>query len=114
MKKYSALVVCLLLAGCTDADWDHALTYVYPPADDADVISDSAPQPATPAAPQPAATTAAASSVAPAPAALGQPVNAEFCRSVATQDANENGFDPATQQRVFARSYGQCVAIYAR
>jgi hypothetical protein len=113
MKKYSALVVCLLLAGCTDADWDHALNYVYPPADDADVISDAAPQPATPAATTTAATNAA-TSAAPAPAMAAQPANADFCRAVATQDANENGFDPATQQRVFARSYGQCVAIYAR
>jgi hypothetical protein len=109
MKKYSALIVCLLLAGCTDADWDHALNYVYPPADDADVISDAAPQPATPAA-----TTTAATSAAPAPAMAAQPANADFCRAVATQDAAADGFDPATQQRVFARSYGQCVAIYAR
>jgi len=113
MKKYSALVVCLLLAGCTDGDWDHALNYVYPAPDDADVISDAAPQPATPAATTTAATNAA-TSAAPAPAMAAQPANADFCRAVATQDANENGFDPATQQRVFARSYGQCVAIYAR
>jgi hypothetical protein len=31
---------------------------------------------------------------------------------VATEDATQNGFDPATQQRVFARSYSQCVTIY--
>jgi hypothetical protein len=30
------------------------------------------------------------------------------------QDANGYGFDQATQQRVYARSYGQCVAIYNR
>jgi hypothetical protein len=108
MKKYSALVVCLLLAGCTDGDWDHALNYVYPPADDADVISDAAPQRATPAA------TTAATITAPAPAMAAQPANADFCRAVATQDAAADGFDPATQQRVFARSYGQCVAIYSR
>ncbi|HWU54241.1 MAG TPA: hypothetical protein VN175_01985, partial [Rhizomicrobium sp.] len=55
-----------------------------------------------------------ASNTASIPSAPEQPANADFCRAVATQDATANGFDPATQQRVFARSYGQCVAIYSR
>ena len=112
MKNTSALVFCLLLAGCTDADWDHALNYVNPAPDDMDVTSDAVPHPGTGAAPQPATTTAAASNAAPA--APAQPANADFCRAVATQDAKENDFDPATQQRVYARSYGQCVAVYSR
>ena len=41
-------------------------------------------------------------------------LDADFCRAVATKDATENGFDPATQQRVLAQSYNQCVAIYTR
>jgi hypothetical protein len=105
MKKHFALIFCLIAAGCTDSDWDRALNYVYPAPDDADLTSDASPQPV--AAAQPATTIAT-----PQPAAA--PANADFCRAVATQDATGNGFDPATQQRVFARSYGQCVAMYAR
>jgi len=123
MKKYSALVFCLALAGCTDADWDHALNYVYPAPDDADATAGQfQPQPATTAAantasiPSAPATVAAttAPNTAAIPSAPAGPANADFCRAVATQDATAGGFDPATQQRVFARSYGQCVAIYSR
>jgi hypothetical protein len=100
MKKCLALTFCLLVAGCSDADWNHALTYTGMGASDdaADV---------TPTAP--AATAAAAAPGAPAPVP-----NSDLCRAVATQDATSNDFDPATQQRVFARSYSQCVAIYTR
>ena len=121
MKKHVALLFCLVLAGCTDADWDHALNYVYPAPDDADasagqfqpqsaVATDTASIPSAPAtvAQTPAANTAAI------PNAPAGPANADFCRAVATQDATGSGFDQATQQRVFARSYGQCVAIYSR
>jgi hypothetical protein len=108
MKKPVALLFCLFAAGCTDTDWDRALNYVYPAPDDADLTSDASPQPAARAQP---ATTVATPAAASAPAA---PANADFCRAVATQDATGNGFDPATQQRVFARSYGQCVAMYSR
>jgi len=109
MKKHLVLAFCLILAGCTDADWDRALNYVNPPPDDADLTSDASPQPASQPAPQPTTTIAAPASAAPAASP-----NAEFCRAVATQDATRQDFDPATQQRVFARSYGQCVAIYSR
>jgi hypothetical protein len=108
MKKHFGLVFCLLLAGCTDTDWDRALNYVYPAPDDADVTSDAVPRPAAPAQP---ATSVATPDTAQAAAPAG---NADFCRAVATQDASGNDFDPATQQRVFARSYAQCVAIYSR
>jgi len=106
MKKNFALACCLFLAGCTDTDWDRALNYVSPARGDADVASDASPPP------QPAASTPAAA--AAAPAAPAEPANTDFCRNVATQDATRSGFDPATQQRVFARSFGQCVAIYSR
>jgi hypothetical protein len=123
MRKYFAAAFCLFLAGCTDADWDRSLNYVYPAPDDADLTSDASPPPATAAAgpntasiPSAPATVSqtAASNTASIPNAPAQPANADFCRAVATQDATANGFDPATQQRVFARSYGQCVAIYSR
>jgi hypothetical protein len=121
MKNRFALAFCLLLAGCTDADWDRSLNYVYPAPDDADLTSDASPPPA-PASPNTASIPSApatvsqtsASNTASIPNAPGAPANADFCRAVATQDATANGFDQATQQRVFARSYGQCVAIYSR
>ena len=113
MKKHVALTFCLFLAGCTDSDWDRTLNYVYPASDDAAVTSEIGPQPATAspnmASPAPAAISSTAASNTAEP-----PANADFCRAVATQDATANGFDQETQQRVFARSYGQCVAIYNR
>ena len=99
MKKLSALIVCLLLAGCSDADWNHALDYTGLSGSD-DATADAV---------QPAAPVAAAAAGAPAPVP-----NSELCKAVATQDATSYDFDPATQQRVFARSYSQCVAIYTR
>jgi hypothetical protein len=103
MKKPVALTLCLLLAGCSDADWNHALNYTGLGADE-DAAAETAP-PATPAA----ATTAAAPEAPALPAA-----NNDLCRAVATQDATSSDFDAATQQRVFARSFAQCVTIYQR
>jgi hypothetical protein len=108
MNKHVALIFCLLLAGCTDADWDRTLNYVYPASDDAAVTSEDDGQPSA------ASAHAAPAAISSTAASAEQPANADFCRAVATQDANGYGFDPATQQRVFARSYGQCVAIYSR
>jgi Tfp pilus assembly protein PilP len=103
MKNRLALSFCLLLAGCTDADWDHAMNYTG--------LEETNAADATPV-------TTAPRSVAPAPTVAAAPAaeagNTDFCRSVATQDATGNDFDPATQQRVFARSYAQCMAIYTR
>jgi len=100
MKKPFILIACLLVAGCSDADWNRALNYTGM-AGDEDTSADAAP--AAPAA------TAAAAPSAPAPVP-----NSDLCKAVAAQDATANDFDPATQQRVFARSYSQCVTIYAR
>jgi hypothetical protein len=95
---------CLLLAGCTDADWDHVMNY-------GGLAQE--PEAAPAAVPQRAAVSEPATIVA-SPATPSEPANADFCRSVATQDAGSNGFDPATQARVFRQSYGQCLAIYTR
>jgi hypothetical protein len=99
MKKYLAPIFCLLLAGCTDADWDHVMSFggLDEPdqAQAAPPHQEAGPGPATVAGP-------------------GEPANADFCRAVATQDANGNDFDRATQSRVYARSYSQCLTLYTR
>ncbi|MCX7281265.1 MAG: hypothetical protein NTX21_06885 [Alphaproteobacteria bacterium] len=104
MKKPLILIACLALAGCTDAQWNHALNY-------GGMGEDAEPEMAD--APQAPARATAHISAAPQPMAAA-PANSDFCRSVATQDATANGFDPATQQRVLAQSYQQCLTIYSR
>jgi hypothetical protein len=107
MKKSLSLTLCmlfsgcLLLAGCSDADWDHALNYtgLQGSAEETQAVAaDPAPRPVA----------------APQAAAAPQPANNDFCRSVAMQDAGDNGFDQATQQRVYARSYAQCMTLSTR
>ena len=94
---------CLLLAGCSDADWDHALNYTG--------LKGSAEESAVAAAnPAPRSVSAPQAEAAAAP----EPANTDFCRSVAMQDAGDNGFDQATQQRVYARSYAQCMMFSTR
>lgn len=103
MKNRLSLIFCLLLAGCTDADWDHALNYTG--------LKSAAEEPEA-MAEKPAARSV---SVPPVEAAAAPgPANTDFCRSVAMQDAGDNGFDQATQQRVYARSYGQCMTLSTR
>lgn len=99
MKKSLALTFCLLLAGCSENDWTHALNYSGLGGDE-----DATTEAVQPTAP------AAVTAAAPAQAVP----NSDLCRAVATQDATSNDFDPATKQRVFAQSYSQCVAIYTR
>lgn len=105
-----SLVVCLIAAGCTDSDWNRMLNYGGLGADEAAPAMDGVQPPAQAAAPAPAPTPAEAQ----AAAAPAMPANADFCKNVAAQDATRNGFDEATQQRVFQRSFTQCVATYTR
>ena len=102
MKSRLSLIFCLLLAGCTDTDWDHALNYTG--------LKGSAEEPEAVAKPAPRAVSASSGEAAAAP----EPANTDFCRSVAMQDAGDNGFDQATQQRVYARSYAQCMTLSTR
>ena len=106
-----SLAVCLIAAGCTDSDWNRMLNYGGMGADEATASMDGV-QPPVPQAAPPAEAQAAAAAEAATATAL--PPNADFCKSIATQDATRNGFDQATQQRVFQRSFTQCVAIYTR
>ena len=103
MKNRLSLIFCLLLAGCTDTDWDHALNYTG--------LKGSAEEPEVAVAkPAPTSASAPSAEIAAAPQSAG----ADFCRSVAMQDAGDNGFDQATQQRVYARSYAQCMILGTR
>jgi hypothetical protein len=99
MKKFLVLTLGLLLGGCTDAQWNHALNYTG--------LGEETDAPAARA--QNGEPAAASEPSAPASAP-----NTDFCRAVATQDATSNDFDAATQARVLARSYAQCMTIYTR
>ena len=57
--------------------------------------------------PVPATAPASVSTAAPASES-----NASFCESVAKQAATRDGFDAATQQRMFERSYQQCITMF--
>ena len=109
MKTRIALVCVAagLLAGCTDSDWDRSLNFVG--------IGDGkpAPQRATPVRRAEAAPPAQMTRQAPAQLAPQAAPADPFCQSVATQDAQSNGFDAATQRGVYQRSYNQCVAMFA-
>ena len=95
MRLRLAAVLCapLLLAGCSLPNLDNLLNF----------SSDADDQVATADTPRPAAAPAAA------PAAPGAPD--PFCASIAQQYAQQDGFDPATQQRMVQRGYAQCVAM---
>ncbi len=96
MPRYRPSFACisiLALSGCTSADWDHAMTY-----------TGLAEEPSVAAAPVPAP--------APRPVAAAAAPDTGFCQAVAKQDAGQDGFDAATQQRVFQRSFQQCVALF--
>ena len=97
-----SIAAALLLSACSDQDWSHALTFVG--------VGGSK---AAPAQPRPVAQSRPMAQAAPAqaPAQQAAPPN-QFCESVASQDAQGNDFDPATQQRVFVQSYQQCVAVF--
>jgi hypothetical protein len=97
-------LAAILLSACTDQDWNHALSYVG---------ANDQPAAAAPAPQRPAPQPAAARAAPPAPVQQAQaPKLNSFCENVAKQDSEGNDFDAPTQQRVFIRSYQQCVAIF--
>jgi hypothetical protein len=94
--RLAALLSGLLLAGCTDADWDHAMKFTG--------VGDGQ---AAQAEPAPGARTAQAQVQTPAPQ-----LDTGFCQQVAKQDASGNDFDAATQARLFQHNFQQCVALF--
>ena len=95
-----ALVALTLLAGCTDRDWAGTMSFIG--------ADENAPPPAA----RPVAR-AAPAMMAAAPIQSVQAAQPNvFCESVAKQDSESSGFDAATQNRVFARSYQQCVGLF--
>ena len=105
MKKPLLLIACLLLAGCTDTDWNRALNYGG--MGDAEASG-------TPDAPPPRRIARPAPQPAAAEAPPVDSTSNDFCKAVATRNATNNSFDAATQARVFTQSYSQCLTIYTR
>jgi hypothetical protein len=96
-------LAAIFLSACTAQQWNHAVSYVG--------ANDQAA--ATPAPERPAPQPMAARTAAPTPVQQAQaPKLNNFCENVAKQDSEGNDFDAPTQQRVFIRSYQQCVAIF--
>ena len=99
-----ALAAASLLSACSDADWSHNMSFIG--LDDSATANVTTPDPA----PRPMAQTA------PRPVATAQTTQANglnpFCGAVARQDTEGHGFDAATQQGVYVRSYQQCVTVF--
>lgn len=105
MRVWPLLILAPLLAGCTDSDWNRMLGFG---------SSDSARrQSVAVAAPRAPVATAAPAPTAPATPAQAAAALNPFCLGVARQDAMTHDFDTGTQQKVAARSYQQCVQIFA-
>jgi len=87
----ATIAAIVLLAGCTDADWEHALTFGGAPPEER-----SPPTRAlavTPAIPEPNPSYA-------------------FCQGVVADDVAHSEFDAATTKRMAEASYRQCVAVF--
>ncbi len=121
MRVWPVLILVPLLAGCTDSDWDKMLSFGTPNRARRQSVAVAAPAPTrAPVVTAPVATAAPAptGSAPAAPAAPMTPAQAAaalnpFCLGVARQDAMTHDYDTGTQQKVAARSYQQCVQIFA-
>jgi hypothetical protein len=94
---FAMALSALALAGCSDADWNHAMTYsgLGPQRIAADATG-VLPGENTP----------------PPPAQTSTAPDTSFCQSVAKKDATSDGLDAATQQRVFQQSFQQCIQMF--
>jgi hypothetical protein len=89
----AGLCICLVLGGCSSLpNLSDLLSF---PGDEQD-----------------AAPVRTVASAAPAPAAAAPGAPDPFCLSVAAQNAQQGGFDQATQQRMVQRDYQQCVTLF--
>jgi hypothetical protein len=100
MKKFTGMIVAaFLLCGCSDADWDHLMSF--------DNGGPSETAAVTPDSPAPVAQVQT-------PAEQASPQPDAWCQQVA-QDAlakaAQAGFDSTTQQSMAQTSYRQCAAM---
>ncbi len=93
-RGFLVLFAAVLLCGCTDADWDHTMSYV---GLGTDKPAPTAPAPAAPA------------QMAAAPAAPGNKWCVEVAKA-ALREAAKDGFDAATQQHRAQVTYRQCLS----
>ncbi|MDE2133028.1 MAG: hypothetical protein KGM97_00385 [Alphaproteobacteria bacterium] len=96
MRIIGAVFAGFLLAGCTDADWDHAMSYAGLGQSDQTASPQAAPADESVAAPTPAAQASKSD---------------DWCREIAkaaAADAAGNGFDAPTQQHRAEVTYRQC------
>ena len=100
MKKLPWMIVAaLLLCGCTDADWDHLMSFDRPSSETAD-------SQAMPESPAPMAQVQAPAEQTSQPDVWCQQVAQD-----ALAKAADNGFDTATQQNMARTSYRQCAVL---
>jgi hypothetical protein len=93
-RVLTAVLAAGVLGACTNADWDHALSYAG--------IGDSE---------KPAAAPQAETATAPAP--ISAPAPSGWCDQIAKSaqtEAAEQGFDAATQQHRAQVVYAQCAS----
>ena len=89
-----AVVGCVLLTGCTAADWSQTMHYV-------DMGDDSFTDDMRP-------------TLVSLPASQPPPVSPDLCQSIAHQDAGYGTYDPSTRKSVYTRQLAQCQALTAR
>ncbi|HEX4271757.1 MAG TPA: hypothetical protein VHZ32_10235 [Rhizomicrobium sp.] len=88
----------LAVAGCSDTDWDHAMTY-------SGLGGQRVAENTTGALP-------GENTPPPSPTQTSTAPDTNFCESVAKQDATSDGLDAATQQRLFQRNFRQCIQMF--
>jgi hypothetical protein len=104
MRALILVALLPLLAACSGADWDYLTHFGSDPG------KASQPEPRAEARPTQTASAAAAAPAGAQPAQAQQPD--PFCLAVAQEDAGQNGFDTATENRVAVRSYQQCIQVF--
>jgi hypothetical protein len=125
LRAAGFVVIALILCGCSDADWDNALSFG--PAENSDAapgqvaqadappVSEAAPPPVTETvmAPQPTySVTQTVVTATPLPSA--NPTTG-YCRTVAQSSgasATRDGMDGPAQQQAADATYRQCMTLY--